>query len=133
MQPAFIDLPKIPDARGNLSFLESENHIPFEIKRAYWIYGVPGGEARGNLAFRKSQEVIIALSGSFEVVVKDGTEENRYVLNRSYHAVQVPNLHWRSLENFSTNSLAIILASTTYDENDYIRDYPEFLQEVGVE
>lgn len=121
-----IELPKIFDKRGNLSFFESENHILFEIKRTYWIYDVPGGEVRGSHAFKESQEFIVALSGSFDVILHDGTKEVKYSLNRSYNGLYVPNLLWRRLENFSTNSLALIVSSINYDETDYIRDFNEF-------
>ena len=121
-----INLPKITDPRGNLSFFESEVHIPFEIQRTYWIYDVPGGEVRGSHAFKESKEFIVALSGSFDVVLNDGTKEMTYSLNRSYFGLYVPNLLWRKLENFSTNSLALIVSSITYDERDYIRDFENF-------
>lgn len=121
-----IDLPKILDPRGNLSFFENNNQIPFDIKRTYWIYDVPGGEMRGSHAFQKSQEFIIALSGSFDVVVNDGNNEIKYTLNRSYHGLYVPNLLWRTIENFSTNSLALIVSSIAYCTTDYIRDFDEF-------
>ena len=121
-----IELPKILDERGNLSFFEEENQIPFRIKRAYWIYDVPGGEFRGSHAFRNTEEFIVAMSGSFDVVLHDGNEEKKYSLNRSYYGLYVPKLIWRRLENFSTNSLALITASTGFDENDYIRDFELF-------
>ena len=121
-----IDLPKILDPRGNLSFLESNNHVPFEIKRTYWIYDVPGGEIRGSHAFKKSHEFIIALSGSFDVVLNDGKKEVKYSLNRSYYGLYVPNMLWRRVENFSTNSLALIVSSIPYDQNDYIRNFNEY-------
>ena len=121
-----INLPKIEDPRGNLSFIESNNHIPFEIKRVYWIYDVPGGEIRGSHAYKSLQEFIVALSGSFDVVLNDGKEEKKISLNRSYYGLYVPNLLWRRLENFSTNSLCLILASAYYDEKEYIRDFDEF-------
>tara|TARA_B110000027_G_C16096163_1_gene290907 strand:+ start:53 stop:463 length:411 start_codon:yes stop_codon:yes gene_type:complete len=121
-----IQLPKILDKRGNLSFFENSNQIPFDIKRTYWIYDVSGGEQRGSHAFKESHEFIIALSGSFEVVLNDGNKEVKYSLNRSYNGVYVPNLLWRRLENFSTNSLALIVSSISYDEKDYIRDFDEF-------
>ena len=121
-----IELPKILDKRGNLSFFENSNQIPFDIKRTYWIYDVPGGELRGSHAFKKSHELIIALSGSFDIVLHDGNEEKKYSLNRSYHGLHVPNLLWRRLENFSTNSLALIVSSISYDSHDYIRDFEEF-------
>lgn len=121
-----LNFPKIDDYRGNLSFLEGGNHIPFTIKRSYWIYDVPGGEQRGAHAFRNSQEVIIALSGSFDVVLHDGTKEIRHHLNRSYYGLYVPEMTWRYMDNFSTNSLALVLSSTTYDSSDYIRDFAQF-------
>ncbi len=121
-----LTLPKILDIRGNLSFLESNNHIPFEIKRTYWIYDVPGGQVRGGHAFKEQQEVIIALSGSFEVKVTDGEKEEFFLLNRSYSGLYVPNGLWRSMINFSTNSLALVLSSTEYNEADYIHDFEHF-------
>ena len=121
-----IELPKIIDPRGNLSFFENSNQIPFVIKRSYWIYDVPGGETRGSHAFKESHEFIIALSGSFDVVLNDGEKEVKYSLNRSYYGLYVPNLLWRRLENFSTNSLALIVSSIPYDEADYVRDFTEF-------
>lgn len=121
-----LELPKITDPRGNLSVLEDNIHIPFKMKRVYWIYDVPGGE-KGGHAFKEQDEVIIALSGSFDVVVEDGYNKNVISLNRSYKAVYIPNGIWRSVENFSTNSLALVLSSTEYDENDYIRNYNEFI------
>ena len=126
--PNILQLPKIVDARGNLSFVEANRHIPFEIKRAYWIYDVPGGEVRGGHAFREQDEFIIALSGSFDVIVDTGNgRKKRFPLNRSYFGLYIPKGVWRSLENFSTNSLALVLASTVYNENDYIRNYAEFI------
>lgn len=126
MKAKIINLPKIQDVRGNLSFVEGENHIPFAIKRTYWIYDVPGGEKRGGHAFKENHELIIALSGSFDVVLHDGKEESRFQLNRSYYGLYVPNLIWHSIDNFSTNSLAIILSSIPYLETDYIRDFKNF-------
>lgn len=121
-----IELPKFLDARGNLSFIEQENHIPFKIERTYWIYDVPGGEKRGGHAYRNNEELIVALSGSFDVIVDDGNEKKTFSLNRSYYGLYVPKGTWREMQNFSTNSLALILSSTRYDESDYIRDYDEF-------
>tara|TARA_R100000935_G_C2835717_1_gene167967 strand:- start:352 stop:759 length:408 start_codon:yes stop_codon:yes gene_type:complete len=121
-----IQLPKILDPRGNLSFFENSNQIPFDIKRTYWIYDVPGGETRGSHAFKNSHEFIIALSGSFDLILNDGDNEVKYSLNRSYYGLYVPNLLWRSLENFSTNSLALTVSSIAYDSSDYIRDFDEF-------
>lgn len=122
-----IQLPKIEDFRGNLSFIEEEEHCPFKIRRVYWIYDVPGGEFRGSHAFKESEEFIVAISGSFDVVLHDGKEERKFSMNRSYYGLYVSKLQFRRLENFSTNSLALILASTSYDSNDYIRDFQEFL------
>jgi uncharacterized RmlC-like cupin family protein len=126
MEIQLINLPKILDARGNLSYIEEDTHLPFKIRRVYWIYDVPGGEHRGGHAFRETEEMIVALSGSFDVVLNDGQDEHRFSLNRSYFGVYVPKMMWRQLENFSTNSLALIIASTDYNEQDYIRDYKEF-------
>lgn len=123
-----IELPKIIDERGNLSFIESENHIPFKIERTYWIYDVPGGEIRGSHAYKQLDEFIIALSGSFDVVLNDGTQSQTFSLNRSYYGLYVPKLLWRRLENFSTNALCLIAASEKFNNNDYIRDYDEFLK-----
>ena len=122
-----IKFSKILDSRGNLSFIENIEHIPFIIKRVYWIYDVPGGEIRGGHAYKKLEEVIIALSGSFDVVIDDGSgREHRYHLNRAYEGLYVPGMTWRQLRHFSTNSVALILASRPYEENDYIHDYNEF-------
>jgi hypothetical protein len=125
-----IKLPKILDDRGNLSIIEEENHIPFKIKRVYWIYDVPGGEFRGSHAFKENEEFIVAMSGSFDVILHNGIEEKKFSLNRSYYGLFVPKLTWRKLENFSTNSLALIVASKEYNENDYIRDFNQFLSEI---
>jgi dTDP-4-dehydrorhamnose 3,5-epimerase-like enzyme len=122
-----IELPKIQDPRGNLSFIEEETHFPFEIKRAYWIYDVPGGQIRGGHAFRKQHEMIVALSGSLDVIVDDGTDRRIYSLNRSYYGLYIPSGIWRQMENFSTNSLALVLSSTEYLEEDYVRDYDEYI------
>ena len=121
-----IDLPKIKDKRGNLSFIESENHIPFEIKRVYWIYDVPGGEHRGGHAFREQSEFIVALSGSFDIEIDNGKDIETYRMNRSYYGLFVPKGLWRQMKNFSTNSLALVIASTAFNTSDYIRDYKEF-------
>jgi uncharacterized RmlC-like cupin family protein len=126
MQARVINLPKFLDSRGNLSFIEEDTHLPFKIKRVYWIYDVPGGEHRGGHAFMNTEELIVALSGSFDVVLNDGQEEYRFALNRSYYGIFVPTMIWRMLENFSTNSLALIIASTDYNVTDYIRDFEEF-------
>lgn len=122
-----IDLPKFLDPRGNLSFMEEEKQIPFKINRCYWIYDVPGGESRGGHSYYRNEEIIVALSGSFDVVLNDGIESKVYSLNRSYYGLYVPKGIWRHMENFSTNSLGFIVASTDYDEQDYERDYNVFL------
>lgn len=121
-----IELPKFLDARGNLSFAEQLNHIPFEIKRTYWIYDVPGGEARGGHAFKENQEFIVALSGAFDVTVDDGQKKKTFTLNRSYYGLYIPQGLWRTMENFSTNSLALEFGSIHYDAADYIHDYEEY-------
>ena len=122
-----IELPKILDARGNLSFLQNNTQIPFEISRIYWLYDVPGGESRGGHAYKETEEFVIALSGSFDVVLDDGKEKKTFHLNRSYYGLYIPKGIWREMKNFSTNSLALELSSTSYNPNDYIRDYNEFL------
>lgn len=121
-----INLPKILDKRGNLSFFEYPDQIPFEIARTYWIYDVPGGQSRGSHAFKEQQEFIVALSGSFDVVLNDGEKEEKFSLNRSYHGLYIPKMYWRRLENFSTNSLALIISDKSYNSNDYIRDFEQF-------
>ena len=126
LQPKIIELPKFTDPRGNLSFLENENQIPFKITRSYWIYDVPGGETRGGHAFKENNEFIIALSGAFDVVLDNGKKKQIFQLNRSYYGLYVPKGWWREMENFSTNSVAFILSSIPYDENDYIRNYHDF-------
>ena len=123
-----INLPKNGDRRGNLSVIEQMDHIPFKIERAFWIYDVPGGAARGGHAYRESEEFIVALSGSFDVVIDDGYEKRVFSLNRSYYGLYVPKMMWREMVNFSTNSVALVLSSTPYDAADYIRDYEEFKQ-----
>jgi hypothetical protein len=125
-EPYLINLPKLLDPRGNLSFIEEDTHLPFKIRRVYWIYDVPGGEHRGGHAYKTTEELIVALSGSFEVVLNDGINEYRYLLNRSYNGLFVPRMFWRLIENFSTNSLALIIASTDYSGDDYIRDFEEY-------
>ena len=127
-KPNIVNLHKFLDARGNLSFVEQENHIPFVIKRTYWLYDVPGGECRGGHAYKENQEFIVALSGSFDVILDDGEEKKKFTLNRSYYGLYVPKGLWREMNNFSTNSLAMILSSTDYDESDYIRNYDEFFK-----
>lgn len=127
-QPQLIQLPKFLDERGNLSFFENEKQIPFVIKRVHWIYDVPGGEERGGLAYKETEEFIVAMSGSFDVLVDTGEEKFKFSLNRSYMGVYVPAGTWRSIDNYSTNAVAVIAASTHYEPTDGIRDYEEFLQ-----
>ena len=128
MNSKIISLPKIEDPRGNLSFIEEVNHIPFRINRTYLIYDVPGGQTRGGHAYKELEEFIVALSGSFDVVLDDGKETKKYSLNRSYYGLYVPKMIWRSMENFSTNALCLTLASTKYNKRDYIRDYNNFMK-----
>jgi dTDP-4-dehydrorhamnose 3,5-epimerase-like enzyme len=125
-----INLPKIEDLRGNLSFIEEEQHIPFKIERTYWIYDVPGGQVRGGHAFKVQQELIVALSGSFDVIVDDGKLRQTFSLNRSYYGLYIPPGMWRQMQNFSTNALAMVLSSTHYNENDYIYDFEEYLKTI---
>lgn len=125
-KPVIIELPKFLDKRGNLSFVEEFQHVPFKIARSYWIYDVPGGEVRGGHAYKKNEEFIIALSGSFEVHIDDGIRQQTFLLNRSYYGLYVPKGAWREMVNFSTNSLALVLASIPYSVDDYIYDYQEF-------
>lgn len=122
-----IELPRITDKRGNLTFIEQQNHVPFNIKRVYYLYDVPGGESRGGHAHRNLEQFIVAASGSFDVVVHDGIKQERFHLNRSYYGLYIPTMNWRELENFSSGSVSLVLASEPYDESDYIRDYEEFL------
>lgn len=121
-----IELPKIVDLRGNLSVVEQFKQIPFEIRRVHWIYDVPGGVERGGHAYKNTEEFIVALSGSFDVEIDNGKVKTTYSLNRSYYGVYVPKGMWRTMINFSTNSLALVLSSTDYDEQDYIMNYEEF-------
>ena len=131
-QVKIVDLPKIEDARGNLSFLEEDKHIPFKIKRTYWIYDVPGGQVRGGHAFKEQQELIIALSGSFDIIIDEGKRKKTFSLNRSYYGLYIPATLWREMVNFSTNSLALVVSSTQYSESDYIRSYEDFLKYKGL-
>jgi len=128
MEAKIITLPKFEDPRGNLSFIEEENHIPFKIERTYWIYDVPGGQVRGGHVFKEQREFIVALSGSFDVIVDDGRHKKSFSLNRSYYGLYIPCGLWRQMENFSTNALAVVLSSTKFEESDYIRDYKTFLK-----
>ena len=130
MKPQIIDFPKIQDPRGNLTFLQHPNQVPFEIKRIFWTYDVPGGELRGGHAYNLQQEVIIALSGSFDVVITnpDGSKE-KFSLNRSYYGLYLPPKTWRHIENFSTNALALHVSSEIFSTEDYIRDFKILLNE----
>lgn len=121
-----IDLPKISDTRGNLTFIEENKHIPFEIKRVYYIYDVPGGESRGGHAHKRLQQFIVAASGSFDVIVDDGIKRKRFNLNRAYYGLYIPPMIWRELNNFSSGAVCLVLASELYEEDDYIRDYETF-------
>lgn len=123
---SIIELPKIVDNRGNLSFIEKGIKLPFSMERVYWIYDVPGGETRGGHAFKSQYEFIIAMSGSFDVITSYGADTKRFTLNRSYYGLYIPKMIWRHMENFSTNSLALVLASTAFSEDDYIRNYDDY-------
>jgi len=123
----WIDIPKILDERGNLSFIEKGTGLPFDIKRVYWIYDVPGGEIRGGHAFKVQKEIIVALSGSFDVVLNDGITSTRYSFNRSYKGLYIPEMYWRHMENFSTNAVCLVLASTFYSDEDYVSDFETFI------
>lgn len=123
-----VDLPRITDPRGNLTFIEGDEHVPFDVQRVYYLYDVPGGESRGGHAHRQLQQLIVAASGSFDVIVDDGTDVARFHLNRSYYGLYVPRLTWRELGNFSTGSVCLVLASLRYAEDDYLRDYEEFVE-----
>lgn len=132
MSVKILDFPKILDPRGNLTFLQNPQYIPFEIKRVFWLYDVPGGEKRGGHAYKTQNEVIIALSGSFDVVIThtDGRVE-KFSLNRSYYGLYIPALTWRHIENFSTNSLGLHVSSLSYSADDYIRDFETYKQKAG--
>lgn len=126
-QVRIIDLPKVTDQRGNLTFVEGGRHVPFEIKRIYYLYDVPGGAERGGHAHKALQELIIAMSGSFDVVLDDGAQKKRVHLNRPYYGLYVPTMLWRELDNFSSGAVCMVLASNLYDEQDYYRNYRDFL------
>jgi dTDP-4-dehydrorhamnose 3,5-epimerase-like enzyme len=122
-----IDLPKITDRRGNLTFLEGMKHVPFDIKRIYYLYDVPGGESRGGHAHRITQQFMVSMSGCFDVLLKDGRREEIFTLNRSYYGLYIPQMTWRELFNFSSGAVCLVVASTPYSESDYIRNFDEFL------
>lgn len=126
-----IQLPKIADPRGNLTFIENQRHIPFEVRRVFYLYDVPGGESRAGHALKTCHQFIIAASGSFDVILDDGDRRNRYHLNRSYYGLYVPPMVWRELDNFSSGSVCLVLASTPYSEEDYFRQYEEFVAAAG--
>lgn len=128
MELQILQLPKFEDPRGNLSFIEEGKHIEFTIQRTYWIYDVPSGQVRGGHAFKKQYELIVALSGSFDVMIDNGKKKENFSLSRSYYGLYIPAGLWRQMQNFSTNSVALVLSSTHYDENDYIYDYSDFLK-----
>jgi len=124
-----IDLPKISDPRGNLTFVEGSNHVPFDIKRVYYLYDVPGGSDRGEHAHKNLHQFLICMSGSFDLLLKDGVAEKRFHLNRSYYGIYICPMIWRRLDNFSTGAVCMVLASAIYDKSDYIRDWDEFQTE----
>ena len=125
-----IDLPKVPNLRWNLTFIEGARHIPFAIQRVYYLYDVPGGAERGGHAYRELQQLIIAMSGSFDVVLDDGYQKQRFHLNRSYYGLYIPPLIWREIDNFSSGAVCLALASEPYDEDGYYREYRDFLAAV---
>ena len=127
-----IQLPKITDPRGNLTFIEGNHHIPFDIKRGYYLYDVPGGAERGGHAHKQLQQLIISISGSFDVILDDGYEQRRFHMSRSYYGLYLGSMIWRELDNFSSASVCMVLASTVYEESDYYRDYQEFLEAVKI-
>lgn len=124
-----LELPKIHDPRGNLTFIESNVHVPFDIQRVYYVYDVPGGSERGGHAHRELQQFIVAMSGSFDIVLDDGQNKKRVHMNRSYNGLYVCPMIWRELDNFSSGAVCMVLASTKYQESDYFRDYTEFMKE----
>lgn len=130
-QCRIINLPKIVDPRGNLTFVEEKNHVPFDIKRVFYLYDVPGGEIRAGHSNKKSEQFIVAMSGSFNVIVDDGYEKKNFLLNRAYYGLYLPSKVWREINNFSSGAVCLVLASTYYDAADYIRDYGQFLRLVG--
>ena len=127
----FVDLPKIADPRGNLTFIEGQRHVPFDIKRVFYLYDVPGGADRGGHALKNCHQFLIAMSGSFDVIVYDGKEKQRIHLNRSYNGLYLPPMIWREMDNFSSGSVCLALASDTYSEADYFRNYADYLKAVS--
>jgi oxalate decarboxylase/phosphoglucose isomerase-like protein (cupin superfamily) len=128
---SLIDLPKISDPRGNLTFVEGNRHVPFDVARVYYLYDVPGGAERGGHAHKDLQQLIIAISGSFDVILDDGQQKKRLQLNRSYTGLYVPRMIWRELDNFSSGAVCLVLASNRYTESDYYRNYDDFLEALG--
>ena len=126
-----IDVPKIEDPRGNLTFLEAERHLPFKFKRVFYLYDAPGGASRAGHALKRCHQFLIAISGSFDAILYDGRDKRRHHLNRSYYGLYIPPLIWRELDNFSSGSVCLVLASESYDEKDYLRDYSDFLKAVS--
>jgi hypothetical protein len=126
-----VEFPRVHDPRGNLTYIEAEDHVDFDIKRVYYLYDVPGGAERGGHAHKRLRQVLIAMAGSFDVVLDDGTSRSRFHLNRSYYGLCIPEMVWREIDNFSSGSVCLVLASEHYDEADYYRDYREFEAEVG--
>lgn len=126
-----IDLPKVTDRRGNLTFVEGHTHVPFDISRVYYLYDVPGGSERGSHAHKNLHQFVISMSGSFDIVLNDGFNEKRFHLNRSYYGLYICPMIWRTLDNFSSGAVCMVLASEKYDEGDYIRDYDEFQKAAG--
>lgn len=129
-QVKLVKLPKISDSRGNLTFIENQQHIPFEVRRVYYLYEIPVGEKRGAHAHKNLEQLIIAASGSFDVVLDDGNDRQTFHLNSAHCGLYLPNLLWRDLENFSADAFCLVLASETYDESDYFRSYDEFIEHV---
>lgn len=127
-----VNLPKIQDPRGNLTFIEGGNHVPFDIKRVYYLYDVPGGAERGGHAHKELSQLIVAMSGSFDVLLDDGTQKVKFHLNRSYNGLYVCPMIWRELDNFSSGSVCMVLASNYYDESDYYRIYNDFIKDLKI-